>query len=224
MKRLIDYLKSNESLNRFIEDNRGQLKKLIIVASLIVVALGVYAFGAEKKPPEITEDSSTVESQETETGTIYVDIGGSVVRPMLAELPEGSRVEDAIQAAGGLAEDADLTNINRAEFLEDGQKIYIPVVSSGNVSVDLQGSGGTVSSGNASSGSQASGMDPAGKVNINYADSSQLQTLDGVGPVTARKIIDYRESSGPFKSIEDLKNVSGIGDKTFDKLKDKIST
>ncbi|MDO4177088.1 MAG: helix-hairpin-helix domain-containing protein [Bacillota bacterium] len=210
MKRLIDLLKQNEALSSFINDNKGQLKKLLIVGVLVIAALGVYAFADDGKGPEITEESNAAEVEEVSNGTIYVDVGGAVVTPMLAELPEGSRVEDAIQAAGGLTEDADLSSINRAEFLEDGQKIYIPAFASDDTASDDSGarlSGGT---------------DSGGMVNINSADSSTLQTLNGIGPATAEKIIDYRTRNGRFKSIDELKNVSGIGDKTFEKLKDYI--
>ena len=111
-----------------------------------------------------------------------------------------------------------MSSINRAEFLLDGQKIYIPSLAmdeDGNIieaapsagAADASGSSGTVS----------------GKVNINTAGSEQLQTLNGVGPATAQKIIDYRQSNGSFSSVEDIKNVSGIGDKTFEKLKDSIT-
>ncbi|MCQ2546547.1 MAG: helix-hairpin-helix domain-containing protein [Clostridia bacterium] len=211
MKRLTEFLLGHEQLRKFIDDNRGQLKKLAVVAVLVVAALGVYAFGGNSKTPEIAEESKAAEVEEVSTTTIFVDIGGAVAKPMLAELPEGSRVEDAIQAAGGLTEDADLTSINRAEFLEDGQKVYIPAFASEDEAVSQK-----------SAPAVSSGTDANGKVNINSADSETLQTLNGVGPATAQKIIDYRETEGRFMSIEDLKNVSGIGDKTFEKLKDYI--
>lgn len=165
------------------------------------------------------------------TGSVFVDIGGAVVDPRLAELPNGSRVEDAINAAGGLTEDADMTLINRAELLTDGEKIYIPtheetaagIGSDGNTagqSSTLTGGSDGGKAGNSGSGSFSGEQ----KININTADTTQLQTLSGIGPVTAQKIIDYRENHGRFDSIEDIKNVSGIGEKTFEKLKDSIKT
>ncbi len=129
---------------------------------------------------------------------------------MIAQLPTGSRIDDAITAAGGTTEKADLSNINRAQVLEDGQKIYIPSTDDSNSQASINGS----SSSTASSSNQ--------KVNINTATDEQLRTLSGVGPATAEKIINFRTKEGAFKSIEDLKNVDGIGDKTFEKLKDKI--
>ena len=139
--------------------------------------------------------------------------------PKLAELPQGSRVEDAIRQAGGVTESADLTSINRAALLSDGEKIYIPKRGE---AVDPSVSGGTVNEATGAAGSTGAGA-LTGKVNLNTADLSQLQTLPGVGPVTAQKIIDYRAQAGGFSSIEDLKNVSGIGDKTFEKMKDGVT-
>lgn len=162
-------------------------------------------------------------------GIVYVDIGGAVKHPMLAELPTGSRVEDAIEAAGGLKKNADMTEVNRAQILTDGEKIYIP--EEGETAAG--GSGGSGSAGSSGSGGSGSGISSAsgadmvgissGRININTADVTLLQQLTGVGPVTAQKIVDYREQNGRFQSIEDIKNVSGIGDKTFEKMKDDIT-
>ncbi len=163
-------------------------------------------------------------------GVVYVDIGGAVKQPMLAELPVGSRVEDAIQAAGGLKKNADLSEVNRAAVLTDGEKVYIPqegeesgFAGSGSSGAGLAGAGGGGSSASTSSGgSNLSGVS-SGRININTADVTLLQQLTGVGPVTAQKIVDYREQNGNFGSIEELKNVSGIGEKTFEKMKDDIT-
>lgn len=159
-------------------------------------------------------------------GIVYVDIGGAVKHPMLAELPTGSRVEDAIEAAGGLKKNADMTEVNRAQILTDGEKIYIP--EEGETVAGGSSGGSSGGTGSSSSGiSSASGADmvgiSSGRININTADVTLLQQLTGVGPVTAQKIVDYREQNGQFSSIEDLKNVSGIGDKTFEKMKDDIT-
>ena len=218
--------------------DRERMKKVAIWV-LLVLIIGV-AFVAKSGSaaersldsdiPEISDETEIDESGEATGGMIYVDIGGAVNEPMLAELPQGSRVEDAIVAAGGLTDKADITNINRAEFLEDGMKIYIPEQLSDSADVPANSSSGsssdtsegvTTSSGSTSS---AGSVSASSKVNINTADSSQLQEINGVGPATAQKIIDYRTSNGRFQSIEDIKNVSGIGDKTYEKLKDQITT
>ena len=206
--------------------NNEKWKKGILLVMLIPIAVIAFAVRSnadseippEEDIPEISEESD--ESVSDASGTIYVDIGGAVKQPMLAELPSGSRVEDAIVAAGGLTDKADLTSINRAEFLEDGEKIYIPEYADELNQNYVNGYVGT--DGLSSNAVNSTGS--TGKININTADSAQLQELNGVGPSTAQKIIDYRTSNGRFQSIEDIKNVSGIGDKTFENLKDDITT
>ena len=227
MKNVFDFLKENKAVGDFLEEYGPQLKKMAVICLVgLVLFAGFSLFKSSNTQVDAVLDASeTAEASDEYTadrslsdGTIFVDIGGAVKNPMLAELPDGSRVDDAIQAAGGLKQEADMSSINRAEFLLDGQKIYIPSLAmdeDGNIieaapsagAADASGSSGTVS----------------GKVNINTAGSEQLQTLNGVGPATAQKIIDYRQSNGSFSSVEDIKNVSGIGDKTFEKLKDSIT-
>ena len=158
-------------------------------------------------------------------GIVYVDVGGAVKHPMLAELPAGSRVDDAIEAAGGLKKEADLSTVNRAQLLTDGEKIYIPAkgedASEAGINAGGNGSGGeeTPPEGNAPAAAGISG----GRININTADVTLLQQLTGVGPVTAQKIVDYRTQNGQFSSVEELMNISGIGEKTFEKMKDSVT-
>ncbi len=225
--------------------NGERLKKIAILLLLVLILAAAFVIKGggtddrliDSDAPEIVaesgEDNETQSNdkagEQSSTGTIFVDIGGAVQEPKLAELPDGSRVEDAIIEAGGLTADADLSGINRAEFLQDGMKIYIPEQSDNS---QMDGNAGSVSGTDGSSsgtggvssgtGGVSSGTGTGGKININTADATELQQLNGVGPATAQKIIDYRNSNGRFQSIEDLKNVSGIGDKTFEKLKDHI--
>ncbi len=201
MERFLKFFDSNPKIKKLIIDYSDQIKKIAVISVLILGVFVVFVVTGDKGAKAISEEA-IVNSETSVTSNIYVDIGGEVVSPMLAELPEGSRVEDAINAAGGLTDQADLSSINRAKFLEDGEKIFIPAQVEGD---SVYESGIT-----------------NGKININTADSDALQTLNGVGPATAEKIMDYRENSGGFETIEDLKNVAGIGEKTFDKLKDYI--
>ena len=213
MKERLIALWESGKIQDYIKDNREILLKVAAAALLVVAAFFVFVLTGDEEE-SLAEETNVVTESEPKTTMIMVDIGGAVNDPMVAELEEGSRVEDAINAAGGVTEDADLTEINRAAFLEDGDKILIPEkqdVALNDISNATDGSG---------KGSYTPYSD--GKININTAGSEELQTLDGVGPVTAEKIIDYRESNGRFKDIEDIKNVSGIGEKTFEKLKDDI--
>ena len=213
MKKLMEFLGDRREISRFLREHKEVLKKAGIVILVIVLGLVVSMFknGGQEEANAQAEEA-TVSTEET-AAMIYVDVGGEVKDPSVVELPDGSRVTDAITAAGGLTEQADLTDINRAAFVSDGEKIYIPSqvseLEDDGLSVGEGGGGGTAKSSD-------------GRININTADSTQLQELTGVGPATAEKIIDYRKQNGRFQSIEDIKNVSGIGDKTYEKLKDHI--
>ncbi len=210
MKKIMEYIGDREKLEGFVKEHRDMLIRAVLVACAITAALFVFVSSGDDEKKADAVEKSTV-AVESEAARIFVDIGGEVISPMVVELEEGSRVGDAIEAAGGVTENADLTDINRAAFVEDGEKIYIPPAE-----IEGEESEGNVSS----SGYQASRGD--GRININTADSAQLQELDGIGPATAQKIIDYRKENGRFSSIEDIKNVSGIGDKSFEKIKDRI--
>ena len=163
------------------------------------------------------EDSDAdAEEDATSSDTVVVDISGAVASPAVVELPAGSRVQDAIEAAGGLTDDADITDLNRAAELADGEKIYVPHEGE---EVEATTSTGTASS--SSSGSTSSDGD-TDLVNINTADADELDTLPGVGPATAEAIIEDREANGPFTSIEDIMRVSGIGEAKFADMQDYI--
>lgn len=167
-------------------------------------------------PSEAEPESSRGDGQlsdGSEIQEVVVDVTGAVVAPTVARLPAGSRVDDAVLAAGGYAEDADLSAINRAALLVDGQKVHVPRV----------GETSAAEGGGYSFGQDVSAAsDGSGLVNINTADASALDALPGVGPATAEAIIKDREENGPFASIEDIMRVSGIGEKKFENLKDAI--
>ncbi|PKM84970.1 MAG: comEA protein [Firmicutes bacterium HGW-Firmicutes-11] len=155
---------------------------------------------------------------------LTIEIAGEVHHPYVYEVPIGSRVIDGIDAAGGLTESADTRNTNLAALLVDGMKVYIPSkeeVNAVEVKTGIK-AGTSYVGGNTSLNTEAT-QEESSKVNINTADLTRLQTLNGVGPATAEKIITYRTDKGPYKTIADIKKVSGIGDKTFEKLKDHIT-
>lgn len=161
-------------------------------------------FLEDKKAMSVEETSGETEEK------IMVDVKGAVKNPGVYFARPGDRVIDVIEDAGGLLENADDHAINFAMKLTDEMVIYVPRKGE-----DYQGNGGMAV--------VASGGKNDGKVNLNRADRSELETLPGIGPSKAEAIIEYRETKGPFKTIEDLKLVSGVGEKTFEKLKDKIT-
>ena len=159
-----------------------------------------------------SDDDSPEASVDTE---VYVDVDGAVVSPGVYRLKDGARVAQAIDAAGGLTPEADVTGLNRASKVADGQKIYVPKV--GEQQANASG-GGSDDSAVSTSGVS----DSAGLVNINTASAAELQTLSGIGPSMAQSIIDERTKNGAFASVDDLMRVSGIGEKKLAKIKDCI--
>ena len=150
---------------------------------------------------------------------LTVHVVGGVENPGVYTLEYGSRVENAIQAAGGLLPDAWIGSINLAERLHDDQQILIYVIAPTTLPGDEQSQrAGTISEAESSIFIQASQL-----ININTASVSNLEELPGIGPVTAQKIIEYRQSHGLFVNIDELKNVSGIGPATFGRLKELIT-
>ena len=154
---------------------------------------------------------------------LVVDVAGAVPRPGVYELPDGSRVKDALQLAGGFLAQADKSQINLAAPVTDGQKLDIPYLSGMEptpISVSSLSSGGS-SIGNSVGNSNGTG--PSSLVDINTASLDELDTLPGIGPTLAQAIIDYREQNGPFLAIEDIIFVPGIGDAKFEAIKDYIT-
>lgn len=147
---------------------------------------------------------------------IVVDVSGKVRRPGVHRLPAGSRVADAIRAAGGARPGTSLDSLNRARFLVDGEQVVVggPAPAAG------PGGAGPAGTGPAGPGSSATG--PAVPVSLNTATAEQLETLPGVGPVLARHIIDYRTQHGGFRSVQELRQVTGIGDRRFADLRDLV--
>lgn len=157
---------------------------------------------------------SSSQSNETESYSqqIYVDIKGAVVKPGMYEGNANMRVWDAVMLAGGVSDTADTKQVNFSERIVDQMIIYVPKI------------GEEVEVPEKSSASQESQSKDTSKINLNQASETELQTLPGVGQKKAQEIIRYREENDGFKSIEDLKNISGFGEKTFDKLKESITT
>lgn len=144
-------------------------------------------------------------------GEIVVDVAGKVHRPGVQRLPAGSRVADALRAAGGVRAGADVTGLNRARVLMDGEQVRVGLPQA---PADQAASG---AAGGAAGASGPSG--PAAPLSLSTATKEQLETLPGVGPVLAQHIIDHRTESGGFRSVDELRQVSGIGDRRFADLR-----
>ena len=207
-------------------------KQKIIAIAIGVVAAGIILFQYFNSTKEIYsyEDNLNIieeqkeESKKTEEKEerIIVHITGAVKKNGIVEVKENARINDVIEAAGGITDDADLTEVNLAYTVEDGQKIYIPSIEDKSLTEGIKeeekkeiiydGAGENVTRDNKAVSTS--------KININKANLEGLKKLPGVGESTALKILEYREEHGKFKSIEDLKNVSGIGEVKFNSLKD----
>ena len=173
----------------------------VAMASLIRPAA---SFSVDSASDATTPDAEAQQQVEAaEPTTVFVHVGGAVAAPGLYELPEGARVADAVAAAGGLLPDGVQDGVNLARIVADGEQIVVP------------------SAAEAATGA-TTGQTSPGKVNINTADVAQLDELPGVGPATAEKIVADREQNGPFATVEDIKRVSGIGDKKYEELADLI--
>ena len=175
-------------------------------------------------PEDLTADASDAgqevsDPEEFPPAEIQVYVCGAVASPGVYVLPEGSRVYEAVEMAGGLLESADPKALNQARPLADGEQITVLTVEEvQNGETAEQGAGGSVSGGD---GTLAGSGD--GKVNINTADEDELMTLSGIGESRAKAIIAYREENGKFESIEDIMKIDGIKEKMFEKIRDSIT-
>lgn len=206
-------------------------KMYLLIVMLVVITVGIYfIFPSEKEQSEIglndgwmeseNEDLSEEKGNDLEKGKtkveqekILIDVKGAVASPGVYEAYSGARVQDVVNQAGGLLDTADQKNINFAMRVVDEMVLYIPMIGEENqVTTEVQSSFPT---GGAASGKTL--------VNLNTASDTDLETLPGVGPSKAAAIMEYRETNGRFRSIEELMEISGIGEKTFEKLKEYIT-
>ena len=199
---------------------------LLLIAMIVVIGAYIFQNAGRNSYEDISEEEILIGTlyQEEKEGEIVVHITGCVAEEGIVRLKEGDRIADAIDSAGGLTMDASIKNVNLAYVLQDGQKIYIP----SNIEEDDEEEESIVTY---ESGEKVIKDEPSNigiqninqKININTATQTQLETLSGIGPSTAAKIIEYRTKNGKFTNIEEIKNVSGIGDIKFTNIKDYIS-
>ena len=214
---MMDFLTYADSIQAKLHMGQVRLPVLVGLTAFALCLAGLIIAGAvgALSAPTFSVETGTSQQpqaeQEPASASVFVHVAGAVRSQGLYELAGGSRVQQAIDAAGGFTDDAATGALNLARVVTDGEQIVVPQVAAadeGSVSDEAtQAPQGSTDSGTA-----------GGKVNINTATSDELQTLKGVGPALAQRIIDDRTANGPYKAIEDLKRVSGIGDKTFANL------
>ena len=216
----MSFQESAESLRSKLHmTDRLSVPVLVGICAVIVIGIAIAGYSllgglsSDSFSFGVGEDGATVEVEGlelTDAPTIAVHVSGAVVAPGVYELEEGARVADAVEHAGGFLEGAAEHALNLARVLNDGEQVVVPTAEEHAAQqAAVEASGGTAGVG--------------GKVNINTASAEQLDTLPGVGESTAQKIIADREANGPFSSPEDLKRVSGIGDKKYAELADLIT-
>lgn len=203
-------------------------QKLIIILIAIVSIICIYYLIFSKEKNNNIEELENVSIENTteevkENNKIIIHISGAVQKEGVLELGANSRISDAIELAGGLKENACLDDINLAEVIEDGIKINIPTKEEVN-NQEIKTNTQTSKNQNVIQDSnKAEQKNTKGKININTASQSELESLPGIGASTANKIIEYRQKNGKFKSIENIKDVKGIGDSKYNKIKNYIS-
>ena len=217
-------------------DNLTKSQKTVVLIIAIIVAIGIIGFIYNKTQAKddinlendilISNNNMTTEDKyqnRDEESLVVIHITGSVKNPGIVKLKEGSRIEDAIEAAGGLTENADITKVNLAYILEDGTKIRIPSsedeeIGDEEIINNEIGENVVINETNETSSSKNKSS-----ININKASEAELQTLPGIGASLANRIIEYRKQNGKFSSIEDIKNVNGIGESKYSNIKDLIT-
>ena len=211
-------------------DNLTKKQKIIVIAIAGIVATGIMYFIYNKNQVkedinienEILVNNVITNENNTNDDIVIIHITGSVKNPGIVKLKEGSRIEDAIESAGGLTENADITKVNLAYVVEDGTKIKIPSASEEDIGdediIDSKSGDNIIIEENAVPSNNSTQT-----ININKATEKEFETLPGIGPSLASKIIEYRNQNGKFESIEDIKNVNGIGDNKYEKIKDLIT-
>ena len=185
-------------------------KQLLVLMIILLAAAGGTYYGLYSEEQAVVLDAAATAESNPPKQEITVYVTGAVNKPGLVKVTEGARAADAVNACGGLLPTADGEKINMAQSLKDGQQLKVP---------EKIGTNGKTDSGKMD---KTKAADSGEKVNINTADEKALDTLPGVGPAMAKRIIEYRETEGAFQSIEDIKKIRGIGEAKFAKMKDKI--
>ncbi|HEY0812870.1 MAG TPA: helix-hairpin-helix domain-containing protein [Pseudonocardia sp.] len=223
------------------DPGRPAAAALVLVAALaaVVAAVGVWTGRPQAEPvhglPSMVVEGARPASAPTPaptstpsagSGTLVVSVSGRVARPGLVRVAEGARVADVVAAAGGALRGTDLTGLNLARRVSDGEQVAVGVAAApdaGGAQPSATSPGGLSSSSPSSGAATAGGAGPQAKVDLNAATVAQLDALPGVGPVTAQHIVDWRTRNGRFAKIEQLREVDGIGEHRFQQLRDLVT-
>jgi competence protein ComEA len=200
------------------ESSRSTLVIWLVAAALAVIAGVRLLGGGDPAAPPVRLDGAAANRPDSRTAApeqeeIYVHVAGAVRRPGLIRVPPGTRVATALERAGGPERRADLTLVNLAGRVQDGQQIVVPVAGAAGASGG--GSAGPVAG-------SATGAVPGAKIHLSTATPEQLDEVDGIGPTLAERIVEYRDVHGGFRSLEDLGKVDGIGEKRLATLREAL--
>ena len=195
-----------------IELSRQQLV-VYAAAALAIALIGArYLKQESDSAPAVARPTGVKVARGGAGGKAYVHVTGAVRRPGVYRLPSWARLDAAIRRAGGATPRADVQGVNMAAKVADGQQVIVP----------FRLPGGAPAAGGTAAGSAAAGAAPAGPISLNTATVEQLDQLEGIGPTTAQKILAWRQEHGGFSSVDDLRQISGIGPKRFESLKEKV--
>lgn len=215
---------------KFIKKHKGKIFIIIFIIFTAYTVIDTYSLKEPKEEKkEVTIKKQAKEDKETVSQKVLIDVKGEVNTPGVYELTVDNTVIDAIKKAGGLTSQSDTSNINLSKKLEDEMVIIVyskEEIKEMNKEIECPPCNDvcvTKEDEKALLEEKETEEKITGKVNLNEADIEALQTLDGIGEVKAKAIIDYRDKNGPFKQIEDIKNVSGIGDSVYEKIKENIT-
>ncbi|CDC06582.1 competence protein [Clostridium sp. CAG:343] len=233
---MLNYSEEGEIHIRINDFNKKNKILLIVIVAIVAIISYYFIFDRKEewlnnqeqnleikeeiKTNDQIENNSNEQQLEKNENTI-VHVSGAVNKEGIVELKNNSRIIDAIDKAGGLKDEADITNINLAYIIEDGMKIHIPSKEEKESTIIVESNidSGTVEQSNEIKSNNNKKL----KININTATKTDLETLPGIGESTALKIIEYRKKKGKFKLIEDIKQVNGIGENKFNKIKELIT-
>ena len=192
-------------------------RRMVIVSLMIIVLIALCVFGFLRTRGTSQPEAAQITAQPTEKASVQVHVAGAVKKPGVVTLDGQARVVDALDAAGGTKKNADLTQVNLARVVKDGEQIVVPEIADDAGANAQPAAPRTAGSGTGTAAGPAAGAGQ--KININSSSAAELENLPGIGPVTAAAIVAYREEKGPFASVDALTEVSGIGEATLEKIK-----